>query len=136
MAGLLALMLLHHARRPARTRTDGTLVPLAEQDRSLWDRDLITGLVHQSLLAVLGAAAGVMAVLLLSSGGGPEVTESVDLFAVLGYGLLGACWLVLKTEGELQDWARRRARGEGSTAEDEVEEVDGDERREKRGRTR
>ena len=40
--GLLALMLLHHARRPARTRTDGTLVPLAEQDRSLWDRDLIT----------------------------------------------------------------------------------------------
>jgi cytochrome d ubiquinol oxidase subunit II len=29
---------------------------------------------------------------------------------VLGYALLGACWLVLKTEGELQDWARRRAR--------------------------
>src|SRR5215218_4949354 len=36
-AGLLALMLLHHARRPARTRTDGSLVPLVEQDRSLWD---------------------------------------------------------------------------------------------------
>ena len=36
-AGLLALMLLHHARRPARTRTDGSLVPLAEQDRSRWD---------------------------------------------------------------------------------------------------
>ena len=36
-AGLLALMLLHHARRPARTRPDGALVPLAEQDRSLWD---------------------------------------------------------------------------------------------------
>lgn len=35
--GLLALMLLHHARRPARTRGDGTLVPLAEQDRALWD---------------------------------------------------------------------------------------------------
>ena len=33
-AGLLALMLLHHARRPARTRRDGSLVPLAEQDRS------------------------------------------------------------------------------------------------------
>lgn len=30
-------MLLHHARRPARTRRDGSLVPLAEQDRSLWD---------------------------------------------------------------------------------------------------
>jgi RNA polymerase sigma factor (sigma-70 family) len=39
--GLLALMLLHHARRPARTRADGTLVPLAEQDRSLWDTALI-----------------------------------------------------------------------------------------------
>lgn len=40
-AGLLALMLLHHARRPARTRRDGSLVPLAEQDRSLWDTSLI-----------------------------------------------------------------------------------------------
>ncbi|SCX24156.1 RNA polymerase sigma factor [Mycolicibacterium fluoranthenivorans] len=40
-AGLLALFLLHHARRPARTRPDGALVPLAEQDRALWRRDLI-----------------------------------------------------------------------------------------------
>jgi RNA polymerase sigma factor (sigma-70 family) len=37
VAGLLALMLLTDARRPARTRPDGTLVPLAEQDRSKWD---------------------------------------------------------------------------------------------------
>lgn len=41
VAGLLALMLLHHARRPARTRPDGSLVPLAQQDRSLWDTRLI-----------------------------------------------------------------------------------------------
>jgi len=41
VAGLLALMLLHHARRPARTRPDGSLVPLAVQDRSLWDTRLI-----------------------------------------------------------------------------------------------
>lgn len=41
VAGLLALMLLHHARRPARTRSDGRLVPLAEQGRSLWDTRLI-----------------------------------------------------------------------------------------------
>jgi RNA polymerase sigma factor (sigma-70 family) len=40
-AGLLALMLLHHARRAARTRRDGSLVPLAEQDRSRWDTSLI-----------------------------------------------------------------------------------------------
>ncbi|MEV4640704.1 sigma-70 family RNA polymerase sigma factor [Actinoplanes sp. NPDC049548] len=36
-AGLLALMVLTDARRPARTLVDGALVPLAEQDRSLWD---------------------------------------------------------------------------------------------------
>src|SRR5207248_11086838 len=41
VAGLLALMLLHHARRPARTGPDGRLVPLAEQDRSLWNTRLI-----------------------------------------------------------------------------------------------
>jgi RNA polymerase sigma factor (sigma-70 family) len=41
VAGLLALFLLHHARRPARTRADGSLVPLAEQNRGLWRRDLI-----------------------------------------------------------------------------------------------
>ncbi|MFG1790618.1 RNA polymerase sigma factor [Nocardia sp. NPDC049149] len=41
VAGLLALMLLHHARRPARTAADGSLVPLAEQDRTRWDTRLI-----------------------------------------------------------------------------------------------
>ncbi len=39
--GLLALMLLHDARRPSRTAVDGTLVPLEEQDRTAWDRALI-----------------------------------------------------------------------------------------------
>jgi RNA polymerase sigma factor (sigma-70 family) len=41
VAGLLALMLLTDARRPARTRPDGSLVPLAEQDRTRWDQALI-----------------------------------------------------------------------------------------------
>jgi len=41
VAGLLALMLLHHARRAARTAPDGSLVPLAEQDRGQWDTKLI-----------------------------------------------------------------------------------------------
>lgn len=41
VSGLLALFLLHHARRPSRTRADGSLVPLADQDRSLWRTDLI-----------------------------------------------------------------------------------------------
>jgi len=39
-AGLLALMLLIQSRRDARTTIDGELVPLAEQDRRLWDRAL------------------------------------------------------------------------------------------------
>jgi RNA polymerase sigma factor (sigma-70 family) len=41
VAGLLALMLLTDARRPARTGAGGELIPLAEQDRSRWDRALI-----------------------------------------------------------------------------------------------
>jgi RNA polymerase sigma factor (sigma-70 family) len=41
VAGLVALMLLHHARRASRTGAGGRLVPLAEQDRSRWDTSLI-----------------------------------------------------------------------------------------------
>jgi RNA polymerase sigma factor (sigma-70 family) len=41
LTGLLALMLLTDARRSARTGPDGELIPLAEQDRSRWDRELI-----------------------------------------------------------------------------------------------
>ncbi|MEU8402896.1 DUF6596 domain-containing protein [Nonomuraea sp. NPDC048892] len=40
-AGLLALMLLTDARRPARTAPDGALIPMAEQDRSRWNADFI-----------------------------------------------------------------------------------------------
>jgi len=42
IAGLLALMLLTGARRPARTSPDGALIPLAQQDRSHWDQALIS----------------------------------------------------------------------------------------------
>jgi predicted RNA polymerase sigma factor len=45
--------LLHHARRPARTREDGSLVPLAEQDRSRWN----TALIAEGV-AILQAALG------------------------------------------------------------------------------
>jgi RNA polymerase sigma-70 factor (ECF subfamily) len=51
-AGLLALMLLVEARRPARTTPDGGLVLLADQDRGLWDRALVAegqALVRQCL---------------------------------------------------------------------------------------
>ncbi|HZX55809.1 MAG TPA: DUF6596 domain-containing protein [Ilumatobacteraceae bacterium] len=39
--GLLALMLLHHARHRSRTGPDGRIVPLADQDRNQWDTQLI-----------------------------------------------------------------------------------------------
>jgi RNA polymerase sigma-70 factor, ECF subfamily len=39
--GLLALMLLHEARRPARASSEGELILLEEQDRSLWNREQI-----------------------------------------------------------------------------------------------
>src|SRR4051812_15829974 len=42
VAGLLALMLLTEARAPARADASGALIPMADQDRSLWDRALIT----------------------------------------------------------------------------------------------
>jgi RNA polymerase sigma-70 factor (ECF subfamily) len=50
--GLLALMLLHESRRAARTSPDGEVILLDEQDRSLWNRELIAegiGLVEQAL---------------------------------------------------------------------------------------
>jgi RNA polymerase sigma factor (sigma-70 family) len=52
IAGLLALMLLTDARRTARTTPDGALVPLAEQDRALWDRTQIedgVGIIDETL---------------------------------------------------------------------------------------
>lgn len=51
--GLLALMLLHESRRPARTSASGELVLLDAQDRTLWDRALIAegcALVEQALM--------------------------------------------------------------------------------------
>lgn len=42
VGGLLALMLLHHARRASRRTPEGALVPLAQQDRSQWDTLMIT----------------------------------------------------------------------------------------------
>ncbi|UOX99921.1 RNA polymerase sigma factor [Blastococcus sp. PRF04-17] len=46
VAGLLALMLLHHARRAARTDAAGRLVPHAEQDRTRWDTAMIAEAVE------------------------------------------------------------------------------------------
>ncbi|WP_214414184.1 RNA polymerase sigma factor [Sphaerisporangium fuscum] len=62
VAGLLALMLLIEARRPARISAGGELVPLAEQDRGAWDAELIAEghrLVRERLAAAaVGVAPG------------------------------------------------------------------------------
>ena len=52
------------------------------------DRRYATGLVQQLLLTVLGATAGLMAVLLLGTPGGPAVTSQLGLYELLGYFLL------------------------------------------------
>jgi RNA polymerase sigma factor (sigma-70 family) len=52
VTGLFALMLLTHARHRARSGPDGALIPMSEQDRSLWDRDAISegvGLITAAL---------------------------------------------------------------------------------------
>jgi predicted RNA polymerase sigma factor len=58
VAGLLALMLLTDARRAARTRPDGSVVPLAEQDRSRWDRAQIAEGIALVSAALPGGEVG------------------------------------------------------------------------------
>jgi RNA polymerase sigma factor (sigma-70 family) len=58
VAGLLALMLLTDARRPARTGPDGDLIPLAEQDRGLWERASIAEGVALITAALSHGAVG------------------------------------------------------------------------------
>jgi ubiquinone biosynthesis protein len=55
------------------------------------DRRHLTGLLHQVLLTILAATAGIMAVLLLGTAGGPAVTARVSLYQLLGYNLLVVC---------------------------------------------
>jgi ubiquinone biosynthesis protein len=52
------------------------------------DRQFIVSLLHQVMLTVLGATAGLMAALLLGADGGPVAGPGVSLFQVLGYNLL------------------------------------------------
>jgi RNA polymerase sigma factor (sigma-70 family) len=58
VAGLLALMLLTDARRPARTGPDGGLIPMAEQDRSLWNAGYIAEGVALISRALRSGATG------------------------------------------------------------------------------
>jgi RNA polymerase sigma factor (sigma-70 family) len=94
IGGLLALMLLTQARSGARERSDGMLIPLAEQDRRSWDRDLLeegVQLVRETLSqARLGpyqlqaAIAAVHAEAATAADTDwPQVLELYDLLAVV-----------------------------------------------------
>jgi RNA polymerase sigma factor (sigma-70 family) len=91
VAGLLALMLLTDARRPARTRPDGGLVPLAEQDRSKWDRRaiaegiaLITATLQSAPIGPFQLQAAIAAV--HDEATRPELTDWPEILQL--YGLL------------------------------------------------
>lgn len=93
VAGLLALMLLTDARRPARTRPDGTLVPLAEQDRTRWDRaaiaegtELITHALATATIGPYQLQAAIAAV--HDEAAGPEDTDWTQILGL--YELLTA----------------------------------------------
>ncbi|MFF8717010.1 ABC1 kinase family protein [Streptomyces sp. NPDC015184] len=63
----------------------GVTVRLGARER---DRRLVTGLVHLTLLTVLAAAFGIMAVILLNTSNGPLITPTLSLLHVFGYNLL------------------------------------------------
>ncbi|MEU8241246.1 DUF6596 domain-containing protein [Actinoplanes missouriensis] len=93
VAGLLALMLLTDARRPARTGPDGALIPLAEQDRDRWDTALIsegaailTRTLARSLIGPFQLQAAIAAV--HDEARRPEATDWPQI--LLLYGVLHA----------------------------------------------
>lgn len=91
--------------------------PTAATSRGLWDRAFFGG----SLVATFAQGCVLGQFVLGFKVSGRQFAGStldwvhpfvlaVGVGLVFGYGLLGATWLVMKTEGELQDWARRKAR--------------------------
>jgi len=91
VAGLLSLMLLTDARRDARTNAGGDLVPLDEQDRSLWNRELIAEGTALLSHALSGRAVGpyqLQAAVAAVHDGAARVQDT-DWAQILGlYGLL------------------------------------------------
>ncbi len=89
--GLLALMLLHESRRPARTKQDGQLVLLADQDRSRWNRDQIVEgaqLVERALSSRRIGPYTLQAAIAAMHAGAPDAgatdwTQIVGLYDVL-----------------------------------------------------
>jgi RNA polymerase sigma-70 factor (ECF subfamily) len=89
--GLLGLMLLHESRRAARTAADGELVLLADQDRTLWNRDQIaegTALVERALTSLRFGPYSLQAAIAAVHAGAPTAAATdwpqiVGLYDVL-----------------------------------------------------
>jgi RNA polymerase sigma factor (sigma-70 family) len=93
VGGLLALMLLTDARRPARADARGELIPLDEQDRSLWDADAITAGLAVLAESIAAGAVGpyqLQAAIAAAHDRAPraEDTDWAEILAL--YGLLEA----------------------------------------------
>ncbi len=89
VAGLLALMLLVHARHRARTAPDGSLVPMAEQDRGRWDRGaieegtaLVTAVLPRGPIGPYQLQAAIAAV--HDEAPSPEATDWPQIAALYG----------------------------------------------------
>src|SRR5436190_4266634 len=89
--GLLALMLLHDSRRTARTSTNGEVILLEDQDRSLWNREQIeegTALVQRVLSSARGGPYAVQAAIAAVHAEAPTAAET-DWDEIVGlYGVL------------------------------------------------
>ena len=84
--GLLGLMLLHESRRAARTAADGELVLLADQDRTLWNRDQIaegTALVKRALTSLRFGPYSLQAAIAAVHAGAPTA-EATDWPQIVG----------------------------------------------------
>jgi RNA polymerase sigma factor (sigma-70 family) len=93
-SGLLALMLLTHARTPARTNDLGDLIPLTEQDRALWDRNLIargSTLVEQTLAAGSVGPFQLQAAIAAVHGEAPTAQATDWLQITMLYRMLNRC---------------------------------------------
>jgi RNA polymerase sigma factor (sigma-70 family) len=91
VAGLLALMLLTDARRPARADESGGLIPLEEQDRTLWDREAIDEGVALLAEALAAGAVGEyqLQAAIATAHAQADRAEDTDWREILGlYGLL------------------------------------------------
>ncbi|GAA2633072.1 hypothetical protein GCM10010399_76840 [Dactylosporangium fulvum] len=113
VAGLLALMLLTDARRPARTGPGGALIPLAEQDRSRWDQErdhrpeglaLLTTTLNTAPIGPFQLQAAIAAV--HDEAQRPEDTDWPQILAL--YDLLAGHHRVPAVRAHLLDRAGRR----------------------------